>query len=84
MFLRNQHDSQVWITQSIGNKSYQWSENLDANKIYRYRFNNDPGTTDQEGNFTVIVDPWGEEYDETISVIWKNIQRKRSSNRGSL
>lgn len=69
MFVRKRHNSQVWITQYNGNKSYQWSEDVVANKIYRYRFNNDPGTTDEEGNFTVIVDPWGDEYDETISVL---------------
>lgn len=74
LYTRKNHNSQVWVLMSSingspGNKSYQWSDDLEANKIYRFTFNNDPGNTDLDGNFNVVVDPWGDEYDEEINLL---------------
>lgn len=68
-YVRKEHNSAVWILDGKpGNKTIQFSREVEANKIYKYTLNTDIPETSDDNNFNVIVEEFGETIEENLDI----------------
>lgn len=68
-YVRKEHNSAVWILDGKpGNRTIQFSREVEANKIYKYTLNTDIPETSDDNNFNVIVEEFGETIEENLDI----------------